>query len=173
MDALRQNSHVGSVCLLALSSFKPQIHLPALHWSASPTPPQAAWAALELTASSARLEQGHSSQWCRRLNAQPTPAPGLLQPHSPSLISTSNPGGKLSAHPFPQEIRVFQTQSDENRSVQVTRNQSTSFWPLRKRNMQPLVYLARLGPEDRVDNKYRAVLISLLPTISRSVCLGG
>lgn len=98
-------------------------HSPAPRWSAPPAPPLGAWVVWgELAVSSAKLERGHSFLKLPQLSSgplgpQPVPAPSPLQPHSPSLISTSNPGGKIYTNPFSWEIRVFQnrvTKSDHS-----------------------------------------------------------
>lgn len=95
-----------------MPSCLPCSHSPAPRWSAPPAPPLGALAVWgEPAASSARLEWGHSFLKLLRLSSWPLgpqPVPAPLQPHSPSLISTSNPGVKLYTNPFSWEISVFQ-----------------------------------------------------------------
>lgn len=109
--------HKRSTQIFVFVRRPPCSHSPAPGWSAPPAPPLAAWAVWgEPAASSARSAWGCSFQKLLRLSSwplgpQPAAAPRPQQPHSPSLISTSNPGGKLYTNTLSWEISVFQNRA--------------------------------------------------------------
>lgn len=107
-----------TLCKICLISYPVRVygvscsHSPEPCWSAPPAPSLVAWEVwVEEAAFFARLVQSHSllklhwlSFW--PLDLRPVHAPIPHQPHSPSLISTSNPGGLIYANCFLQEITV-------------------------------------------------------------------
>lgn len=143
-------------------------HSPEPCWSAPPAPSLVAWEVwVEEAAFFARLVQSHSllklhwlSFW--PLGLRPVHAPIPHQPHSPSLISTSNPGGLLYANCFLQEISVSKSKVTKDGHSELQQQKGPN--QIKSRASRAIyinsqVYKIRLTPEDRVGNEKRKFVL--------------